>query len=140
MSGKKLKSFIFLGKHFALHFLKKPFKKGRGLLDFKQSYQKDGIFAVPDKFRVIMPSFSHCMTCKQCDSVCPELNRTPNFLAPSYVVTSFSRSLTTFDLFSQKKCWENCQLCQSACPKDVPLIDLFEFIQNGKTQLQATTL
>lgn len=136
MSGKKLKSFIFLGKHFALHFLGKLFPKRRGLKEFKESYQKDGIFAVPPEFRMQMPDYSHCMTCKLCDSVCPELLHNTHFLAPSYVVTSFSRQLTNFNLFNQKTCWESCNLCEQACPKDVPLVQVFQFINKGKQLLQ----
>ncbi|MCP5464363.1 MAG: hypothetical protein H7A33_04990 [Deltaproteobacteria bacterium] len=130
ISPKKFKSTGFIGLHFMIHALKKPFPFFKtGLKRFLNNYRQDHIFALSDKERAQMPSYSHCMTCKLCDLNCPKLASDPQFISPSYLVNSFSRSLTDLRLSNTLDFCVGCQQCEQICPENVPIMDILHFVK-----------
>lgn len=138
MNVKKIKAVAYLGLHIILHFLKKIFKiKQRHKKDFIQSYKADRIFAITAHQRTEMPAYSRCYQCRLCDTVCPELATNPKLLAPSYLVGSFSRSLTDFYYYETVYDCLDCQKCEDICPQDVPIKEIIEFMKYGKEAISA---
>jgi len=133
MNLKKIKAIAFLGLYFVLHIFKKIFKiKQRHKQDFLQSYKADRIFAISPERRREMPDYSKCYQCKLCDTVCPELNTKNRLLAPSFIVGSFSRSLTDFYYYETDYDCTDCQKCEDICPQDVPITKIIAFMKEGK--------
>lgn len=137
MKLSKIKSLAFLGYHFFWHFIKKIFNLSpRGLKDFLAAYKNDRIFAISSDERNNLPGFSHCIVCRLCDLACPDLTNGIAMplqrMAPSFLVAGFSRSLTDFIYFKATTSCGDCQACEEACPQDVPIKKIFEFM-NGHT-------
>jgi Pyruvate/2-oxoacid:ferredoxin oxidoreductase delta subunit len=128
--SKRLKALSFLGFHFNSHLLKKliPFKR-RGLQHFKNDYRNDKIYSIAQEDRDKMPSFSRCYTCKICDTYCPQGN-------PSYLVQTFSRSLTDFDLLIPLASCGGCDLCEKHCPQHVPIKQIVQFMTKYKSEIE----
>lgn len=138
MSLKKIKGLSFLGSFFALHVLKKIFRiNQRGKKDFIQDYAADRIFSVAEKQRLKMLGYSQCTNCRICDTVCPLIVAKPNKPAPSYLVGTFARSLTDYDLFDDDFICGDCCECEKVCPQNVPIRGVIEFIKNGKKQIES---
>lgn len=126
MNLKKAKAYGYLAWHVLVHYARFLFPRQRPDLKlFFKHYGAEGIFAVDAATREKMPSFSGCYACRLCDTVCPELAANPRFLAPSYVVTGFSRSLTDYAWFdaADAEC-ASCRACEDACPQNVPIGDI----------------
>lgn len=133
MNLKMIKSLLYLGVYFVLHLLKKLFHLGqRNSTEFKLAYLDDHIFAISAKHRHKMPEYSSCHSCRLCDTVCPELATSPTLLAPSFLVSCFSRSLTDFTYSDTNFSCQNCKLCEEICPQNVPIRSILDFIQEGK--------
>ncbi len=136
MNFKQIKALSFLGTFFTLHFIKKIFRiNQRGKKEFIEDYAKDRIFPISAEQRAQMPGFSRCLSCRICDTVCPKVLEQPQQPAPSYIVGTFSRSLTDFDLFDDAFQCGDCDACEKACPYHVPIKSVIGFIQSGKKQI-----
>jgi len=131
---RKFKALIFLGYHFTLHFMKRflPFAR-RGLDEFNKDYRDDRIFAISPEQRELIPHYSHCYSCRLCDTVCPEISQNPAFLAPSFLVSSFSRSLTDFYHFEATNSCAQCSSCETICPQDVPIKRLIDYMKETQS-------
>jgi heterodisulfide reductase subunit C len=139
MSFKKFKAVSFLGWHVVLHFVKKiTTKLPNGMATFLNNYRADRIFAISPAIRAQMPSYSACYACRLCDTVCPELTTKPNLMAPSYIVSSFSRSLPDYAHFNPAHfdCG-TCQECDTICPQHVPIRDIVAFMTDKAKTFQA---
>lgn len=135
MDAKKINALAFLGWHFVTHFFKKALRHtGPGDKLFLNSYATDGIFAIDKGTRARMPSFSHCLSCRLCDVVCPEILAKPGLLPPSYMVASFSRSLTDYALF-RKESFDcgTCRECETICPERVPIREIVDFMYDASS-------
>lgn len=120
-----------------LHAFRRIFGlKQRRKKEFLESYKADRIFSISPQQRQNMPDYSRCLYCGLCDVVCPELQIKPQNLSPSYIVGSFSRSLTDYTYFNSDYNCESCGLCQSVCPQDIPIKDIVNFMQEGKQLTQ----
>ncbi len=123
---KALRAFASLGlRAFLLHPLRMLFQKVRGKELFLQNYARDGLVPYSPADRAELPRFRACINCGLCDAVCPLE------AAPSLVALAHGRSTTElvalrprFAIF--EKCGE-CRLCVDACPRQIPLRDLFAF-------------
>lgn len=137
MNIKKIKALAFIGWHVVTHFFKKIIPQAnKGLPKFLKNYQNDGVFAISPSVRQNMPSFSQCYFCKLCDTVCPDLITHKKILAPSYIVSAFSRSLTDYRYFESQLTCQNCQECETICPQDVPIKTIVEFMQNKAQEIK----
>lgn len=133
MNLKKAKAQGFIARHVLLHMLKllvaRPIP---GLRRFFERYRADRIFAVSPRIRSLMPDFSSCHSCRLCDAACPQTLSSTEFVAPSYVISSFSRSLTDHGLFAATAfdC-ADCRACENACPQHVPIPELIAFMREN---------
>lgn len=126
---QKIGALSFLGYHFVKHSVRRLFGiSRRDKSHFLKDYAPDGIFAVSGVERSAMPDYSRCVMCRLCDVVCPEIS-TKSLLAPSYLVTGFSRSLTDYHRFSQGSfACGDCRACEDVCPQNVPIRKIVEFM------------
>ena len=132
---KQIKSLSYLGYSFFLHILSRLLMiKQRNKLDFLQSYHKDRIFPLTISERRSMPSYSSCYACSLCDYYCPAVNQPVNRFVPSYLVMSFSRSLTDFHLLPNNLACSDCNACEAHCPQNVPIKKIIQFMQYGQAQ------
>lgn len=140
--GRRFKAWLYLSYHFSKHGIKKLLLlKPPGLSAFMAAYRHDRIFAVTAPQRALFNAFSGCITCRCCDEVCPELKINRRFLAPSYVVGSFSRSLTDHHFFAVGETCTECQLCEEACPQKVPIKELLNLMRAPpETRFESETL
>lgn len=128
MKLNKIKSLFFLGRHFALHCLKRILHLSRrNKKNFLLDYGPDRIFAVSPEVRAVMPAFSHCIACRLCDLACPETT-------PSYFVAGVSRSPTDFHFLTDVMC-RNCSACEEVCPEHVPIRKILDFVIGVKEQI-----
>lgn len=136
MSFKQIKALSFLGTFFTLHFIKKILRiNQRGKKEFIEDYAQDRIFPISAELRSKMPVFSKCLNCRICDTVCPKVLEKPEQPAPSYIVGTFSRSLTDFDLFDDAFECGDCMACEQACPHHVPIKEVIGFVKDGKKEI-----
>ncbi|MBF0103810.1 MAG: hypothetical protein HQM16_00660 [Deltaproteobacteria bacterium] len=139
MNLKKIKSLAFLAMGLVQHFFLSLFHiNRRHKKEFLASYRDDRIFPVSPTFRDMLPDFSRCLYCFRCDAHCPENNGSNSaFMPPSFIVGSFSRSLTDFCYdFTGATC-EQCRVCESVCPQSIPIRQILSFIKQEKKNLQA---
>lgn len=135
MNVKKINAIAYLGLNFVLHFFKRVLHiNQRGKAEFLEAYRKDRIFSVSAEHRKNFPDYSSCIVCQLCDTVCPALPGTAT-TTPSFIVASFSRSLTDFHLlnFDTNAC-TSCSHCEEVCPEDVPIKNILEFMNSGQLQ------
>lgn len=137
MNAKKFKALLFLGWHFLVHFFKKIFPQAAGKEKFLDYYRPDRIFPISIQHRKPMPSYSLCITCRLCDTVCPEITENPTLTAPSFLVTSYSRSLTDHVHFAPQgyQCGI-CRACEKICPQNVPIRAIIDFMSNNANFLR----
>lgn len=140
MNAKKFKAIFFLGWHFLLHFPKKIFFHNGGQKKFLDDYRPDHIFPVPPLHRQPMPHYSLCISCRLCDTVCPEIITHPELSAPSFLVTGYSRSLTDHIHFvPQSYQCGNCRACEVICPQHVPIKAIIDFMSGNANFLRQQT-
>lgn len=140
MSAKRMKALWFIGRHFVVHLAGRVLRvKGRGKKEFLESYRADGIFPLNATDRQNIFDFSKCQTCKLCDLECPELTTNKSFLPPSFIVDSFSRSLTDFAHYKQASACLSCQICQDICPEQIPIKKIMDFMQRSEQALNQRT-
>ncbi len=136
ISLKKIKALIFLGIHFALHIIKKLFRiDQRKKADFLNAYKEDNIYSIDPKWREQMPDFSSCFHCHICDVYYPNLNSEKK-MSPSYLVGSFSRSLTDFNVLDEALSTKDYEECEKHCPQNVPICGIVEFMKEKKELME----
>lgn len=124
----KLTSYLNLAFRFNVHLLKKPFTSAQsGRARFLENYQPDSLHPLPADARHALPSFSGCICCGLCETVCPLLktSRRHLFNGPVDLPACLSRSLPHYPLLEEHlRTWDQCgecQKCEDICPAGVPL-------------------
>lgn len=116
-----------------LHFFQKLFFwRKSGLEQFKENYRSDSLLPITLGDQKTFFSFSACLNCRLCDSVCPALFKLPRerFLGPSFVLTTYSRSF--HDLWASSldlSLCQDCEACVSQCPNGIDVKHAISFIQ-----------
>ncbi len=127
---KKIQSLIFLGRFFILHLFKRVFfvLKKDSSATFLNHYAGDHIFALSQDDKKLLMTASACYACKLCDNVCPKANDAQHNL-PSFVILSQSRLLTDLHR-SPNDCPDGCHQCDLACPVQIPIRSLIDWIKD----------
>ncbi len=131
--GKKIFAWLNLAFYFVLHLLRKLcFWEKTGLTQFENNYRADLLLPLNAQDQSTYFSFSACLNCRLCDSVCPALFKLPRerFPGPSIVLTTYSRSFrdlwaTSLDL----TLCQDCEECIRACPNEIDVKGAIGFIQ-----------
>ncbi|MFO1519480.1 MAG: 4Fe-4S dicluster domain-containing protein [bacterium] len=122
---KKTLARIYLGYHFLLHFLKKPFNRRlRGLKPFVDHYGKDGILPLETSDLTLLRRFSDCIHCGYCDTACPSLLQFPRerFPGPRYIAGAFTRNFHhLMEAALDAPFCDGCDACERACPCSIPI-------------------
>lgn len=102
------------------------------MVRFKAFYLPDHIFPLTLNHRQKMPDYATCVSCRLCDTACPQVALNPDFPAPSYMVTGFSRSLTDHHLARNYKIrCADCRVCEAICPQQVPIGAIMDFVSHN---------
>lgn len=135
MRLKTITAKLFLAFHLTLHFFRRLFGiNKRGKAAFVKNYQADRIFTLNKQQRQDMPDYSRCLYCKLCDYACPSFQSGQMSLPPSYIVGSFSRSLTDYAYFNIDHSCQDCHSCEDICPQHIPINSVISFMKYGKEQ------
>ena len=119
--------------------------KQHGRLLFLESYAPEGLVPYSPSERAALPRFSGCVNCGLCDAVCPimGMGRAPlrDWRGPSLFALAYSRATPGLPaLRAQVKLLDlcgTCTLCQAACPRGVPLLEIFAFTKRKLLEVDA---
>ena len=91
--------------------------------------------------------FARCMTCGCCVDVCPQVNEYSPFVGPQVLGQVYYFSFhPTSRMYQEERLRAvmgkggvmdcgNAQLCEEACPKDIPLLEAIAYTQRETTKL-----
>lgn len=131
--AKKIFALLNLAFQFLLHLLGKfCFWKKTGLAQFEKNYRADSLLPLSLQDQKTFFSFSACINCRLCDTVCPALFKLARerFPGPSFVLTTYSRSFrdlwaTSLDL----SLCQDCEECIQVCPNQIDVKGAIGFVQ-----------
>ena len=93
--------------------------------------------------RADLSRFSGCVNCGLCDAVCPLVGRTPaeEWRGPSLFALAYSRATPELPhlrvaIAALDGCGP-CHACQDACPRAVPLLDIFDYTRRKLAEVDA---
>ena len=124
----------YLGFVAVVHYLRLPFKKRSGLLEFQKNYVAAGLSAAPkDRAEhLLLQTPGHCTACGKCDARCPLLvdDEAREFSGPQSFILAACRG--THDPASRQNqlkfllssTCQSCQACERACPEAIPILAL----------------
>lgn len=134
----KLISLINLAYHFNLHMLAKPVSSawGDAMERFLKNYADDKLQPLTAEQRQNLSTFSRCICCGLCDTVCENLQASERHLfnGPSDLACRESCSMPDFELAAEyltgwRRCGD-CTACEDICPSGVPLRELAAFVES----------
>ena len=106
----------------------------RGKQLFLANYGGDALVAYTPADRAALVRFRGCINSGLCDAVCP------THAQPSLFPLAWSRA--TPDLRAVKSALArldacgDCHACQDACPRSVPLLEIFEFTRRKAAEVE----
>ena len=131
----------------------------RGKAGFLASYAGEGLVPYSAEERASLPRFGGCINCGVCDAICPLVfgarpgktsavgsgpgAEVPIFRGPSFIALAWSRASPELralrgELSALDGCG-SCSLCRDACPRGVPLLDIFRFTRRKLEEVEAAT-
>jgi len=128
---KRIHATFYLGTHLMIRFMKRlAGRPGKGA--FLRAYATERLVPLTHEEKGLLEKISRCIACGLCDLACPATvnpDGTFPFFGPS-ALPFLSRSVPDFTAapFSPKTCGE-CRECEKACPEEVPLTKIIEFIK-----------
>ncbi len=134
----KLVSLLNLAYHFNLHMLAKPVSSAQGdaMERFLRNYAGDKLRPLTADQRARLSTFSRCICCGLCDTVCENLraDRRHLFNGPSDLACCAGCSMPDFELAAEhlagwRRCGD-CEACEDICPAGVPLRELAAFVES----------
>ena len=114
-------------------------RKSPGLGSFLKNYLGDRVVPFTAEEHRLLPSFSRCISCGLCDSLCPAVKTfsQDRFLGPSFVAHA-ARSIPDFAIapLDMGAC-EGCRGCESICPERVPIKRIISFMRDKEDLIHA---
>ncbi len=145
---KKLYAYLLLSvRALILHPLRELFtpRWKKGAPRFLANYVPEGCVPYSAEERARLAAYMTCVSCGLCDLVCPLPLRVGRlaFPGPSIIARAYSRG--TPDLINiggavafTESCNE-CRLCETICPRQVPLREIFDFSKRKIAEARALT-
>ncbi|AKF10675.1 hypothetical protein [Sandaracinus amylolyticus] len=135
-------SFLRLGWHFAARLVARAFLPARGLLRFKESYGREGLFELARDEQEVVASLSRCIACGICDAHFGDFTNVARstMRAPSDVVLAHTRSLPDWDALvrplAQLERGDLARI-ERLCPAQIPLARVVEVARRRAEALRA---
>jgi len=112
-------------------------RKGRPA--FLAEYTVEGLVPYSAQERAGLHRFGGCINCGLCDAVCPLVGG--DFRGPSIFALAYSRATPELPalretLATLDRCGA-CTRCRDACPRSVPLLDIFAFTRRKLAEVDA---
>jgi succinate dehydrogenase/fumarate reductase-like Fe-S protein len=142
---KRLYSYALLGWRAVLwHPVKNAFKPDdeKGKARFLKNYAPEGLVPYSPEERARLPEYMKCVACGFCDAVCPLLREAPRAAFPGPMRIALAHARATPDLVHVREAVAradacvHCTACQDACPRGVPLKEMFSFARRKLDEVE----